>query len=179
MNAFDAIVIGLALLALISIVFTSLQVGISPMPSSRKARQAIISAIPQNTEGLIFDLGSGWGNMIFPLAQSFPLATIRGIEISLIPWGASKIRVLLFGPSNLVIERSNFQDISLESAEVVVCYLFPEGMTSLEAKFQKELKPNTLIISNTFRLAGWEPEEVITLDDIHQTPIYIYYAPTK
>ena len=44
---------------------------------------------------------------------------------------------------------------------------------------KKELKPNTLIISNTFRLAGWEPEEVITLDDIHQTPIYIYYAPTQ
>ena len=179
MNAFDTIVIGLALLALISIVFTSLQVGISPMPSSRKAQQAIISAIPQNTEDLIFDLGSGWGNVIFPLAQSFPLATIRGIEISLIPWAVSQIRASLSGPSNLNIERGNFQDISLESAEVVVCYLFPEGMTSLEAKFQKELKPNTLIISNTFRLAGWEPEEVITLYDIHQTPIYRYRVPLK
>jgi len=178
-NAFDTIVIGLALLALISIVFTSLQVGISPMPSSRKAQQAIISAIPENTEGLIFDLGSGWGNVIFPLAQSFPLATIRGIEISLIPWAVSQIRASLSGPSNLNIERGNFQDISLESAEVVVCYLFPEGMTSLEAKFQKELKPNTLIISNTFRLAGWEPEEVITLYDIHQTPIYRYRVPLK
>ena len=179
MTAFDAIVIGLALIALTSIVFTSLRVGISPMPSSHKAQNAIISAIPQNTEGLIFDLGSGWGNMIFPLAQSFPLATIRGIEVSIFPWAVSKIRGLLFGPPNLVIERSNFQDISVENAEVVVCYLYPEGMASLEAKFQKELKPNTLIISNTFRLAQWKPEKVITLDDIHQTPIYIYYAPPK
>jgi len=28
-------------------------------------------------------------------------------------------------------------------------------------------------------LAGWEPEEVITLDDIHQTPIYRYRVPAK
>ncbi len=52
-------------------------------------------------------------------------------------------------------------------------------MTSLKTKFEEELKPNTLIVSNTFRLAGWEPEEVITLNDIHQTPIYRYRVPAK
>ena len=179
MNAFDAIVVGLAVAALISIVVTSLRVGISPMPSSRKAQKAIISAIPPNTHGLIFDLGSGWGNVIFSLARSFPLATIRGVELSPVPWAVSRIRVSLFGPSNLNIQRGNFQDISLEGAEVVVCYLFPDGMTSLKTKFEEELKPNTLIVSNTFRLAGWEPEEVITLNDIHQTPIYRYRVPSK
>ena len=179
MNAFDAIMAGLALAALISIVATSLRVGISPMPSSRKAQKAIISAIPHNTQGLIFDLGSGWGNVIFPLARSFPLASIRGIELSLVPWAVSQIRASLFGSSNLDIQRGNFQDISLECAEVVVCYLFPDGMTSLKKKFEEELKPNTLIVSNTFRLAGWEPEEVITLNDIHQTPIYRYRVPAK
>ena len=70
-----------------------------------------------------------------------------------------------------------FQTTSLDGAEVIVCYLFPEGMRSLKDKFEEELKPNTLIISNTFRLAGWEPEEVITLNDIHQTPIYCYRVP--
>ena len=53
------------------------------------------------------------------------------------------------------------------------------GMTSLKTKFEEELKPNTLIVSNTFRLAGWEPEEVITLNDIHQTRIYRYRVPAK
>jgi len=149
------------------------------MPSSRKAQEAIISAIPQNTEGLIFDLGSGWGNVVFPLARAFPLATICGIEVSPIPWTVSRIRASLFGPSNLDIQRGNFQDISLEGVEIVICYLYPEGMTSLKTKFEEELKPNALIISNTFRLAGWEPEEVITLDDIHQTPIYRYRVPAK
>jgi len=179
MDAFDAIVAGLAVTALISIVVTSLRVGISPMPSSRKAQKAIISAIPPNTQGLIFDLGSGWGNVIFPLARSFPLATIRGVELSLVPWAVSRIGASLFGSSNLDIQRGNFQDISLDDAEVVVCYLFPGGMTSLKTKFEEELKPNTLIVSNTFRLAGWEPEEIITLNDIPQTPIYRYRVPAK
>ena len=179
MNALDAIVIALALAALISIVLTSLRAGISPMPSSRKAQKAIISAIPPNTHGLIIDLGSGWGNVAFSLARSFPQATIRGVELSLVPWAVSRIRASLFGSSNLDIQRGDFQDISLDDAEVVVCYLLPGGMASLKAKFEEELKPNTLIVSNTFRLAGWEPEEVITLNDIHQTPIYRYRVPAK
>ena len=173
MNAFDAIVVGLAVAALISIVVTSLRVGTSPMPSSRKAQKAIISAIPHDTHGLIFDLGSGWGNVVFPLA------TIRGVELSLVPWAVSRIGASLFGSSNLDIQRGNFQDISLDGAEVVVCFLCPGGMTSLKTKFEEELKPNTLIVSNTFRLAGWEPEEIITLNDIHQTRIYRYRVPAK
>ena len=179
MNAFDAIVLGLVIAALISIVVTSLRVGISPMPSSRKAQKAIISAIPHNTQGLVFDLGSGWGNLVFPLARSFPLATIRGVDLSFVPWAVSRIRASLMGPSNVGIQRGNLQDISLDDAEVVVCYLFPDGMTSLKTKFEEELKPNTLVVSNTFRLAGWEPEEVITLNDIHQTPVYRYRIPAK
>jgi precorrin-6B methylase 2 len=179
MNALDVIAIGLALAVLISIVLTSLRVGISPMPSSRKAQKAIITAIAPDTRGLIFDLGSGWGNLAFPLARSFPQAAIRGIELSLLPWAVSRIRASLFGPSNLDIQRGNFQDISLGEAEVIVCYLFPGAMTSLKTKFENELKPNTLIVSNTFRLAGWEPEEIITLDDIHHTPIYRYRVPAK
>ena len=179
MFPFDAIAVGLAVAALMSIVWTSFRVGISPMPSSQKAQKAIISAIPENTHGLIIVLGSGWGSVVFPMARSFPLATIRGIELSLIPWAFSRVRASLSGHSNLDIQRGNFQTTSLDGAEVIVCYLFPEGMESLRAKFEEELKPNTLIISNTFRLAGWEPEEVITLDDIHQTPIYRYRVPAK
>jgi hypothetical protein len=52
-------------------------------------------------------------------------------------------------------------------------------MTSLKTKFEEELKPDTLIISNTFGITDWEPEEVITLNDIHQTPIYRYRVPAK
>jgi len=179
MNTFSAIAVGLALVALISIVLTTLRAGISPMPSSRKAQQAIISAIPPSTHGLIFDLGSGWGNVAFSLARSFPQATIRGVELSLIPWAVSRIRATIWGPSNLEIGLGNFHDISLEDAEVVVCYLYPGAMTSLKTKFEEELKPNTLIISNTFGLARWEPEEIITLNDIHQTPVYRYRVPDK
>jgi len=179
MLPFDAITFGLALAALVSIVWTSFRVGISPMPSSRKAQKAIISAIPDHTQGLIIDLGSGWGSVVFPLAQSFPLATIRGIELSLIPWAYSRIRAALSGHSNLDIQRGNFQTNSLAGAKVIVCYLFPDRMKSLKSKFKEELEPDTLIVSNTFRLAGWEPEEVIILDDIHQTPIYRYRVPAN
>lgn len=179
MSAIDAILVGTLIAALISIVVTTLKVGISPMPSSRKACKAIASAIPTNTHGQIIDLGSGWGNVVFSLAQSFPQAEIKGIELSPIPWAVSRLGAFFSGSSNLEIKRGNFRDVKLDNAEVVVCYLFPDGMTYLKTKFENELKPEAVIVSNTFRLAGWEPEEVITLNDIHQTPIYRYRVPAK
>lgn len=179
MNPIDVIVIALALVALVSIVLTSLRMGISPMPSSRKAQKAITSLIPKETNGLVFELGSGWGSLIYPLARSLPQATVIGIEISIIPWTISRVRASLSSPSNLHIQRGNFHDISLEEAEVIVCYLHPSGMESLKTKFEEELKPNTLIVSNTFGLAGWNPKETFNLDDIHQTPIYCYRVPVK
>ena len=178
MSVFEGIILGTAIAAVVTIVVTTLRVGITPMPSSRKACEAIASAIPPNTDGPIIDLGSGWGTIVFSLAQSFPQATIKGIELSPIPWAVSRVGAFLRRSPNLEIQRGNFRDIQLEHAKVVVCYLFPGGMAYLKTKFENELKPNTLVVSNTFRLAGWEPEQVITLNDIHKTPIYRYRVPT-
>ena len=37
-----------------------------------------------------------------------------------------------------------------------------------------QLKPGSAIISNTFRVPGWQPDEVVELADLYRTRVYRY-----
>jgi hypothetical protein len=157
-----------------SIIFYSLKYGISPMPSTFKAQQAILSAIPVDITGNILELGSGWGSLAFPMAKKFPACRIQAYEISPIPWMFSLFIQRLIGYKNLVIKRENFFYLSFQQASVIVCYLYPQAMIRLKNKFEKELIPGTIVISHTFAIPGWTPFKQIRLNDLYHTLIYIY-----
>lgn len=158
---------------LLTIIYTFLY-GISPMPSSGIARKAILKVIPENQKGNIYELGSGWGTLALPIAKQCPKAMVKGFEISPIPWIVSKILQLFCGYPNLNFYRKDFFHVSLDDASIVVCYLYPEAMKQLKNKLEKELKPGSVVISNTFAIPGWTPEHVHTLDDLYHTKIYVY-----
>ncbi len=157
----------------IAIVGFSLHYGISPMPTSRKAKRAIFSLIPK-TQGNIYELGSGWGHLIFPLAKHYSYSQIRAFEGSPLPWLVSRgvLKVLRF--SNLTIERKDFFKISLKGASGVVCYLYPGAMKRLKKKFQEELKPGTFVVTNTFAIPDWTPEKIVEVNDFWHSQVYLY-----
>ena len=47
-------------------------------------------------------------------------------------------------------------------------------MEKLKEKFLKELKPGTIIISNTFAISGLKPTQIIEINDIYKTKVYKY-----
>ena len=157
-----------------SIVFYTLRTGISPMPSSRRARDSVLGLIAPESEGEILEMGSGWGTLAIPLAKRCPQATVLAYELSPLPWLYSNLLKRLYGLKNLEFHRKDFQKIELKDASVVVTYLFPAGMEKLRRKFEKELPKNALVISHTFRVAGWRPTKEITLPDIYHTKVYLY-----
>ncbi len=161
------------------IVIYSLKLGISPTPSSPAAQAAILQLIPEEQTGVILELGSGWGSLIFPIARRCPNARVIGIEGSPIPFLFSKVRQILFPRENLSIRYENFYDISFREASVVVCYLFPAAMKQLRFKFEEELPAESLVISHTFAIYQWQPIKIIKLSDIYRTPIYLYKVPSK
>lgn len=143
------------------------------MPTSRKVRKALFSLLPDECEN-IFELGSGWGNLIFPLAKNFPASRIHAFEGSPLPWFFSIAvqKILLF--PNLTIRRKNFFTISLKEADLVVCYLYPGAMRRLKEKFQEELKPGSFVVTNTFAVPGWIPDKILQTNDLWGTCIYLY-----
>jgi len=164
----------LAMLGILgTIVAYTLITGISPMPTSRKAREAMLTFIPENQVGKIYDLGSGWGTLLAALASARPQCRVTGYELSPVPWLVSCCR----RRANLAVYRRDFLAASLEDASVVLCYLYPGAMEKLRPKFEAELRPGALVISNTFAVPSWTPQQVVTLPGLFPTMVYLYEVP--
>ncbi|MGE0198488.1 MAG: SAM-dependent methyltransferase [Simkaniaceae bacterium] len=163
--------LGIALLIVFLLLLFTLKNGISPMPTSPKVRMHLLSLLPDLEEGTIVELGSGWGNLIFPLAKKYSKCKVIGYENSPIPYIFSS---LLNHAPNLKILRQDFFEKSLQDADLVVCYLYPKGMEQLKSKFEKELRPGTKVVSHTYEIPGWTPHETIEADDLRCSKIYLY-----
>ena len=166
-----------ALIAAASIITTTLIRGISPMPSTSKVMTAVEQALPKEIKGKVYELGCGFGALAVRIASLHPEGQVHAYEVSPIPWLVTFLRQKLYKQPNMTLHWDDFFRIDLGDATVVFCYLFPGAMERLQKKFEKELKPGTLVISNTFAIPGWEPEQVIKVPDLYRTKVYVYRAP--
>ncbi|WP_404340342.1 class I SAM-dependent methyltransferase [Pseudoalteromonas mariniglutinosa] len=158
----------------ISIVWSTLILGISPMPSSNKARHAMLKLTEETGDGRIFELGSGWGNIVLALAKKYPDREIVGYELSLVPWLTSILVTKIYGVNNVKIYRKNFLAADLSEASVILCYLFPAGMNTIEKKLTSQPETANYLISNNFALMSQVPHKTIVLNDLYHSPIYLY-----
>jgi len=157
-----------------SIVYWSYKNGISPMPTSPKVKLTVFEALPPHVSGPIFELGSGWGTLAFPLAVRYPDQSVEAYETSSIPYYFSQARLNLSHCPNLHLHKQDFFEISLKDASLVICYLYPKAMERLKIKFEQELPFDSLIITNTFCVPGWNPIEIIETQDLYRTKVYVY-----
>ncbi|BBB30467.1 class I SAM-dependent methyltransferase [Neptunomonas japonica] len=171
----ELILVLFAFLIALSIVWSTLQTGISPMMSSGKACQAMLASTSPPANGPLIDLGSGWGTLVVALAREYPHHQVIGYELSWFPWLVSIIRKYSLRLDNLTIYRKDFTKADLGNASVLFCYLFPGGMDALHKKLKRELFHEIRIVSNTFALPSCEPVNVTKLKDIYQTPVYVYH----
>lgn len=176
---FELVLIGIVVVVVLSIVYSTVRLGISPMPSSAKAYQAMMSLVDDTSDGLIIDLGSGWGNFVIPLAKRYPQRPIIGYELSLLPWLVSVLLKYSLGLKNLTLYRQDFLKADLAGASVLVCYLYPEAMKKIESKLLLEKPDVGVLISNNFALPGWKVDRVIQINDFYKSPIYRYKISSK
>ena len=186
MSVFEITLLTITLVIGFSIVWSTLSLGISPMPSSKKARQAMvqlsvetsletgIESTSQTQRGAIFELGSGWGSLLIPLAKIYPQRQIVGYELSILPWFTSHLLIKLLGLKNVKVHRQNFLKADLRGASVIFCYLYPGGMKTLEDKLKLEHGALEYLISNNFSLPSHKPIKTTLLNDLYQSPIYLY-----
>lgn len=187
MSVIEAIFLLLILLIAMSIVVSTLRVGISPMPSSTKVRRAMLEQLNVDTNvHAIADLGSGWGHVGIAIAKAYPEVKVTGFEVSFFPWLVSIAWGKLIGLDNLTFKRMNFLAADLSSYQIYCCYLFPAGMQKLSHKLQQQklqqqtgsqtnlLVPRQLI-SNTFALPDNQPVSTTTIADMYRTKVYTYY----
>ncbi len=152
----------------------SFRTGISPMPTGRKVKKKLFELLPLEAKGTIYELGAGWGTLLFPLADRFPRRQVVGYEVSPLPFLFCALFKKWGGYNNLKLLREDFFEADLSGAGIVVCYLYPAAMERLKEKFDKELPQGCLVISHTFAIPGWTPVKTVRVDDLYRTPIYCY-----
>jgi len=168
---FEIILLLVFLVIVCQIVYTSIKIGISPMPSSFKACQIMNELSRRSKETTIVDVGSGFGFLGLFFALKNPTKKIIGYEVSLFPWVISLVLKCIFRCDNLFFYKRNFLKINFPKNCLIICYLFPEGMKTLEKKLETR---NLKIISNTFTFKIQKHKKIVRVNDLYQTPIYVY-----
>lgn len=108
-----------------------------------------------------YDLGCGTGRTLIISDKEFGLKTV-GFELSPIIYFIAKINIFLNSAKNSEIRMQNAYNQNLSDADIVFCFLSVDPMEKLKSKFLRELKSGARIISYSFKIKGWEPEETIT-----------------
>jgi hypothetical protein len=171
---FNVLLLITALFITLSLIYSTLKLGISPMPSSSKAYDTMMRLVDETGSGTIIDLGSGWGNFVIRIAKRNPHRQVIGYELSLLPWITSTLLKKGLGLQNLILHRQNFYNVTLADTSVLVCYLYPEAMEKINNKLLLEQPKVDFLISNNFALPSWQSYKVIPLDDFYKSPIYLY-----
>lgn len=142
-------------------------------PSSKAVANAILTLFPRNKAFSLIDLGSGGGKLLTSLSKLNLNGKFYGVEAAILPFLASKIRGL-FSQSNCSFSWGNFWQYNLSSYDIVYAYLSPAPMGKLWKKAIREMRPGSILISNSFVIPDVPPSESITIDDFNNSVLYIW-----
>jgi hypothetical protein len=109
----------------------------------------------------VVDLGSGDGRAVIAAAKRG--ATARGIEFDANLVAVATAAAVRDGVSDkATFERADMFATDFSNATVVVLFLLPDLNIKLRPSIL-DMKPGTRVVSNTFEMGGWLPDQVTTL----------------
>ena len=147
---FVQLLLGLMFVFLTLALFT----GAPFVPTKKKTAEKMIELAQIENNDIVYDLGSGDGRLLF-LARKRTHNTIVGIEINPLLVFLTWIKQLVLG-ARIKPVWGNFWNTPISDADVVFVYLLPWKMDRLADKLEKELKPGTTIVSNSFIFPHWK-----------------------
>lgn len=139
--------------------------------SSCQAWRAVAEVLPHQAGVRVIDLGSGIGGLLKYLAGARQDAQLVGVEAAPLPFLVGWLRTL---GRSCRMHFGSLWDVDLVGFDVAYAYLSPVPMAKLWEKVQREMRPGSLFISNTFAVPDVIPAETVQLDDFHQSILYIY-----
>lgn len=170
----EGVLLILLLAGIALVVVYAIRLGVPPMPSGLAAKRAMLELLPERIDGVIYDLGSGWGGLAFALARRYPENRVVGIELSPVPYLAARLRLLISGRRNLTFERTDFLRRDLSDAGACTCYLMIWAMRRLEPYLKEQLPAGAVVVSHAFAFVDWPPDERVHVPEAGSTWFYRY-----
>jgi len=151
-------------------------VGATQVPlflSTRAAIQTLRGLLPKTPRPALLDIGCGTGGVISSLAAGCGDGRFDGIECAPLPWLLAWLR-MLGDRTRCAVRCGDFWRCEFTPYDVVYAYLSPVPMARVWEKACREMRPGTLLVSNTFAVPGVVADEVIPLDDAWGGALFIY-----
>jgi SAM-dependent methyltransferase len=162
----------LAVFALLVLVYwSSFRSRVPLYLSNRPTAAALLELIPRRAGVRFLDLGSGTGGLLRTLARQRPDCRFCGIENAPLPWLLSR---LAGPPPNLRLHRGDFWRENLGDYDVVYAFLSPVPMPRLWEKARAEMRPGTLLVSNSFAVPDAAAGEIREVGDRRGTRLHCY-----
>jgi ribosomal protein L11 methylase PrmA len=104
----------------------------------------------------VADLGSGDGRLVIAAAEKGAARAI-GYELDSFWFNvAEEKKRRSLNADKIEFIKKSFWDVDLSEYDVVFLYQGKHILKSLTAKLQKDLKPGSRVVSNSFQLPGWK-----------------------
>lgn len=134
-------------------------------PTPMDVVEAMLTRAGVTSEDVVYDLGCGDGRFVIMAAKTFGA---RGVGIDIDPDRIKESRenAEKAGVSDrtIFIEGDLFK-ADLREATVITLYLLNDLNYQLRPKLFRELRPGTRVVSYTFDMADWEPDDRTQIRD--------------
>jgi hypothetical protein len=160
-----------AFVGLVLVYWSSFRTQVPLFLSNRATAEALSAVIPQEKGQRVADLGSGTGGLLLRLARSRPDCRFVGIEAAPLPFAIAR---LTKRGANLELHWGDFWSGSLGEYDVVYAFLSPVPMARLWEKARAEMRPGSLLVSNSFPVPDRAPTRIVDVEDRRRTRLYCY-----
>ena len=154
----------------IGLLYSSIM-GAPYVPTSKKQIDTILERAKLKAGQRFIELGSGDGRIVRRAVQKYSVYGV-GVDINVLLVLLSRIYAKKQHLSNISFRKDNIFSTSLSEADVVYLFLMPDTIKKILQKFEKELKPSTLLISHGFKIPGWEKKQI---DVIKSEPFSTFF----
>jgi SAM-dependent methyltransferase len=135
--------------------------------------QALARLIPIDAGFEFVDLGCGLGGTLATLARLRPDGCFHGVEVAPLPFAVSALRALASG-GQVQVRYGDFWKLDLAHYDVVYAFLSPVPMPRLWQKARAQMRPGTLLVSNSFEVPGVNPHATLRLDDRRGSALHVW-----
>lgn len=142
--------------------------------SNRQTARAVAGLLPPGSIEVL-DAGAGIGSFLAAFAQQRGDARLTGIESAPAPFALARLRTRKHPATTIIL--GDFFARSWAGYDLVYAFLSPAPMPEVWDKARREMKPGSLLVSNSFGIPGVEPNRIIEVADRRRTRLFVFVIP--
>jgi SAM-dependent methyltransferase len=134
------------------------------VPTPAEVVKGMLELAKVTKDDLVIDLGCGDGGIVVAAARDYGARSI-GIDIDpqRVREARANVEQAKVGDRARIIEGDLFEQ-DLKAASVVTLYLLPRLNEKLKPRLWRDLKVGSRVVSNSFDMGDWKPDQTIDVD---------------